>query len=287
MAKHSKVKNTGILFELLVRQITTDTLNGIDKSPAIGIIKEYFGKSTTLKKELHLYQTLVNEKQKTEAKAERFVDLVLKERSKLSSSNLRREKYNLIREIKNNYNIEEFFKAKIGKYKQNASIYTLFESSNSKSFTNPKIMLLSRANIVEHVCRTLNSVSHVDRVVEAFREEDKDLRILAYKVLVDKFNQKYSKLSESQASILREYINNISNTESLRSKLQKVVAEHLKSLSTELKKVDDDVVKIKLKEVAKQLKNSVVSRKRIDEKKILNVLRLSELVVEVRNARRK
>jgi len=287
MAKHSKVKNTGILFELLVRQITTDTLNGIDKSPAIGIIKEYFGKSTTLKKELHLYQTLVNEKQKTEAKAERFVDLVLKERSKLSSSNLRREKYNLIREIKNNYNIEEFFKAKIGKYKQNASIYTLFETSNSKSFMNPKIMLQSRANIVEHVCRTLNSVSHVDRVVEAFREEDKDLRILAYKVLVDKFNQKYSKLSESQASILREYINNISNTESLRSKLQKVVAEHLKSLSTELKKVDDDVVKIKLKEVAKQLKNSVVSRKRIDEKKILNVLRLSELVVEVRNARRK
>ena len=210
MAKHSKVKNTGILFELLVRQITTDTLNGIDKSPAIGIIKEYFGKSTTLKKELHLYQTLVNEKQKTENKAERFVDVVLKERAKLSPTNLRREKYNLIREIKNSYNIEEFFKAKISKYKQNASIYTLFESSNSKSFANPKIMLQSRANIVEHVCRTLDSVSHVDRVVEAFREEDKDLRILAYKVLVDKFNQKYSKLSESQASILREYINNIS-----------------------------------------------------------------------------
>lgn len=286
MAKHSKVKNTGILFELLVRQITTDTLNGIDKSPAIGIIKEYFGKSTTLKKELHLYQTLVNEKQKTENKAERFVDVVLKERAKLSPTNLRREKYNLIREIKNSYNIEEFFKAKISKYKQNASIYTLFESSNSKSFANPKIMLQSRANIVEHVCRTLDSVSHVDRVVEAFREEDKDLRILAYKVLVDKFNQKYSRLSETQASILREYINNISNTESLRSKLQKVVAEHLKSLSIELKKVDDDVVKIKLKEVAKQLKNSVVGKRRIDEKKILNVLRLSELVVEVRNARR-
>ena len=286
MDKHSKVKNTGILFELLVRQITTDTLNGIDKSPAIGIIKEYFGKSTTLKKELHLYQTLVNEKQKTENKAERFVDVVLKERAKLSPTNLRREKYNLIREIKNSYNIEEFFKAKISKYKQNASIYTLFESSNSKSFANPKIMLQSRANIVEHVCRTLDSVSHVDRVVEAFREEDKDLRILAYKVLVDKFNQKYSRLSETQASILREYINNISNTESLRSKLQKVVAEHLKSLSIELKKVDDDVVKIKLKEVAKQLKNSVVGKRRIDEKKILNVLRLSELVVEVRNARR-
>tara|TARA_B110000211_G_C14090701_1_gene558886 strand:+ start:2499 stop:3362 length:864 start_codon:yes stop_codon:yes gene_type:complete len=287
MAKHSKVKNTGILFELLVRQITTDTLNGVDKSPAIGIIKEYFGKSTSLKKELYLYQTLVNEKQETEYRAEKFVDLVLKERSKISSSNLRREKYNLIKEIKNSYNIEEFFKAKISKYKQNASIYTLFESSNSDGFTNPKLSLQSRANIVESICKNINDVSHVDRVVEAFRAEDKDLRILAYKVLVDKFNSKYSKLSESQASILREYINNISNTESLRSKLQLVVAEHLKSLAVELKQVKDDVVRIKLKEVAKQIKNSIVNKKRIDEKKILNVLRLSELVVEVKNARKK
>ena len=287
MAKHSKVKNTGILFELLVRQITTDTLNGVDKSPAIGIIKEYFGKSTSLKKELYRYQTLVNEKQETEYRAEKFVDLVLKERSKISSSNLRREKYNLIKEIKNSYNIEEFFKAKISKYKQNASIYTLFESSNSDGFTNPKLSLQSRANIVESICKNINDVSHVDRVVEAFRAEEKDLRILAYKVLVDKFNSKYSKLSESQASILREYINNISNTESLRSKLQLVVAEHLKSLAVELKQVKDDVVRIKLKEVAKQIKNSIVNKKRIDEKKILNVLRLSELVVEVKNARKK
>tara|TARA_R110000796_G_scaffold20843_1_gene61816 strand:- start:1006 stop:1866 length:861 start_codon:yes stop_codon:yes gene_type:complete len=286
MAKHSKVKNTGILFELLVRQITTDTLNGVDKSPAIAIIKEYFGKNTVIKKELHLYQTLVNEKYKTEYKADKFVDLVLKERSKLNSTTLRREKYNLIREIKNNYNIEEFFKAKIGKYKQNASIYILFEVSSENSFATPRISLQSRANIVEHICRTTSAVSHVDRVVEAFRAEDKDLRLLAYKVLVDKFNKKYSKLTEGQASILREYINNISNTETLRSQLQTVVSKHLRSLSTELKHVDDAVVKIKLKEVAKQLKNSIVNKKRIDEKKILNVLRLSELVVEVRNARK-
>jgi len=286
MAKHSKVKNTGILFELLVRQITTDTLNGVDKSPAIGIIKEYFGKSTTLKKELYLYQTLVNERQATEHRADKLIDLVLKERLKLNESNLRREKYNLIKEIKNSYNIEEFFKAKIGKYKQNASIYTLFESSTSDNFSNPKVSLQSRANIVENICKTINDVSHVDRVVEAFRAEDKDLRLLAYKVLVDKFNSKYSKLTESQASILREYINNISNTESLRSKLQLVVAEHLKALSVELKHVKDEVVKIKLKEVAKQIKNSVINKRKIDENKILNVLRLSDLVIEVKNARK-
>ena len=40
--KHSKYKNTGILFELLVRQITADTLDGKD-SPARKILKNYFG----------------------------------------------------------------------------------------------------------------------------------------------------------------------------------------------------------------------------------------------------
>ena len=285
MAKHSKVKNTGILFELLVRQITTDTLNGVEKSPAIVIIKEYFGKRTTLKTELHLYQTLLKEKHNTEYRAEKLVDMVLKERAKLSSTNLRREKYNLIREIKKNYDVEQFFKAKIGKYKQNASIYTLFESLTSKGYSNPKITLQSRANIVEHVCKNIKDASHVDRVVEAFRQEDKDLRLLAYKVLVDKFNSKYNKLSESQASILREYINNISNTENLRGKLQKVVAENLKVLQKNMKTVEDPVVKIKLKEVAKQIKTSVLNKKRIDEKKILNVLRLSELVEEVWNVK--
>ena len=283
MAKHSKVKNTGILFELLVRQITTDTLNGVEKSPAISIVREFFGKSTTIKKELHLYRVLLDETCNTAHNAEIAIDAVIKERAKLNNAQLRREKYNLIREIKNNYNIEDFFTAKLGKYKVNAAISTLFESC-TKEFVSPKITLTSRANIVEHLCGKSSSTSNVDRVVEAFRKEDNDLRLLAYKVLVDKFNSKYEKLDESQASILREYINNISNTETLRKKLQIVIAEKLKDLSKNLNKVEDDVVKIKLKEVAKLLKTSILRKRKIDEKKILNILRLSELVNEVRNA---
>ena len=81
MAKHSKYKNTGILFELLVRQVTNDTLSGIKTSPAIGIIREFFKKNTTLKRELGLYQTLLNEKFSTETKANKFIDAVLKERA--------------------------------------------------------------------------------------------------------------------------------------------------------------------------------------------------------------
>ena len=286
MAKHSKVKNTGILFELLARQITTDTLNNIGSPSAIGIIKEHFGKGTTLRKELYLYQTLLKEKYDNKKTASRFLDYVLTERAKLNSAKLRREKYNLIREIKNNYDLSNFFKAKISNYTQNAAVYTLFETANAKTFISPKSKLNSREIVVEYILGKSNIISKVDSVVEAFRGEDKDLRLLAYKVLVDKFNKKYSKLDESQATVLREYINNISNTERLRHMLQEVVANHLKTLRVELKKVDDKVVKIKLKEVAKQLKNSLTNKNKIDEKKILNILRLSDLVNEVRNARK-
>ena len=286
MAKHSKVKNTGILFELLARQITTDTLNNIGIPSAISIIKEYFGKGTMLRRELYLYQTLLKEKYDDTKTASRFLDYVLTEREKLNSTKLRKEKYNLIREIKNNYDLSNFFKAKISNYTQNAAIYTVFETTNSKTFVSPKSKLNSREIVVEYILGKSNVVSSVDTVVEAFRGEDKDLRHLAYKVLVDKFNKKYSKLDESQATVLREYINNISNTERLRHMLQEVVANHLKTLRLELRKVDDKVVKIKLKEVAKQLKNSLTNKNKIDEKKILNILRLSDLVNEVRNARK-
>jgi hypothetical protein len=286
MAKHSKVKNTGILFELLARQITTDTLNNVDSPPAISIIKEYFGKNTTIKKELYLYQTILKEKYNNDTTATKFLDYVLIERAKLDHKILKREKYNLIREIKNHYDLSQFFKAKMNNYTQNAAIYTLFEISNPTTFVSPKSKLNSRQIVVEYITGKTNPVTKSDSIIEAFSKEDKDLRLLTYKVLVDKFNKKYSTLDENQAKVLREYINNISNTGRLRSMLLEVVTKNLKGLSTELKYVNDKVVKIKLKEVAKQIKNSISSKNNIDEKKLLNVLRLSDLVSEVKNARK-
>ena len=286
MAKHSKVKNTGILFELLARQITTDTLNNVDSPPAINIIKEYFGKNTAIKKELYLYQTILKEKYNNDNTATKFLDYVLIERAKLDHTRLKREKYNLIREIKNHYDLSQFFKAKINNYTQNAAIYTLFEISNPTTFISPKSKLNSREIVVEYITGKTNLVTKSDSIIEAFSKEDKDLRLLTYKVLVDKFNKKYSTLDENQAKVLREYINNISNTGRLRSMLLEVVTKNLKGLSTELRYVNDKVVKIKLKEVAKQIKNSISSKNNIDEKKLLNVLRLSDLVSEVKNARK-
>jgi hypothetical protein len=67
--KHSKFKNTGFIFELLVRQITSEIMSGNTNSKAEKILKEFFSSKKELSKELKLYQYLINEKYNSESKA--------------------------------------------------------------------------------------------------------------------------------------------------------------------------------------------------------------------------
>ena len=275
--KHSKYKNTGILFELLVRQITSDTINGVDKSYAIGIIREFFKKNTTLKKELMLYQTLLKEKFNTEKKAESFIDAVLKERKKLSLTELRKQKYNLIKQVKENYDIEEFFKSKVENYSVNASIYCLFENK-----VNPSQSVRFRYNLIETVMNKKKNIGKVDEIYELYSKQDKDIRILSYKIMLEKFNKRYGILSGGQKTLLRQYINNISNTQKLKEYLHSEINKTSAQINNLTKEVNDNVISIKLKEVATQLK-LVKKERKIKDKHMLSVLRAYDLVSEIKN----
>lgn len=277
--KHKKHKNTGILFELLVRQITNDTLDGVENSPAIRIVKEYFKKNTTIKRELLLYQAIQKSKFKTEEKANRFIDAVIEEWNKLNKSTLRKQKYNLIKEIRNNFNEELFFKTEISNYKLNASIYRMFENA----FNSPVQKINSRYVIVESMIgKKPSSESVKDDVIEEYSKQDKDLRLLAYKVLLEKFNEKYGNLDDNQKIVLREYINNVSNTPNLKEFIDNTTIKISKSLNTLSQKVDDKVVKIKLKEVTTQFAN-IRSDDVIRDKHILSLMRGYELLKELKN----
>jgi len=272
--KHSKFKTTGILFELLARQTAADTLAG-KNSLALEIIKFHFKKGTELTKELNFYQTLQKETFDTQYKAQEFVNIILEQRRNLNESLLRRQKYNLIKSIKESYKIDDFFKYRVNNYKELASTYKLFEYKQENS---PKEWVDCKNTIFESIITKKEQLIE-EKINEEYTTQPKEVRLLAYKFLVDSFNEKYSSLTLEQKNVLRTYINNIDNSE----KLRKYVISEVKKLKTAFGKVkvSDKVVSIKLNETINLMEN-IATSKIISETQVLSLLRYHELLEEVR-----
>ena len=279
--KHNKIRNTGLLFEFLLRQITSDVLNKDQNSKAVSIVKQRFSENTELGKELALYNILITKKFKSDSKADYFINEVMKTRSDLNNSILRREKYNLIKEIQSNYNLQKFMSSKVPNYKVFASIYKLFEYNT----LSPDEKTESFFNIVEHVTTEDNNV----RLSETVRTlpDDEDLRILTYRTLLEKFNQKYTKLSGAQKNLLREYINNISNTNSLKDTLKEIVRGLKEDLKQHSKNLKDEVVKIKMTEAIKSINKLCGINDKSDVVKdsyVVQTMRYLELLKELKKS---
>jgi len=279
--KHNKIRNTGLLFEFLLRQITSDVLNK-NNGQAVNIVKEKFNENTELGKELALYNILITKKFKSDTKADYFINEVMKARDDLNNSILRRERYNLIKEIQSNYNLQKFMSSKVPNYKTYASIYTLFEYNKSLS---PDQKTESFFNIVEHVTTDDKSIK-LSETVQTL-PDDEDLRILTYRTLLEKFNQKYTKLSGAQKNLLREYINNVSNTNSLKDTLKDIIKGLKEDLKTHSKNLKDEVVKIKMTEALKSInefcglndKSNVVK-----DEYVIQTMRYLELLKELKKS---
>lgn len=278
MVKHSKYRNTGILFELLVRQTTSDLINNQD-SKAVKILKKYFT-NTELGKEYSLYSSITSSPKINEAKAEMLLSTILEQYKKLDYEKINRLKYNLIKEIKQNYDIDNFFKAKIDNYKPYASIYTIFESQHSKSIDTKQVML-NKINLLEHVTQSDLNTSESKTIAQELMKEDKEIRLLAYKLMVEKFNQKYQNMSERQKDILKEYITNVSDTKNLKTYLNQQL-DTIKNELTELKNnTKDQVIKIKLDEVLKFVA-PIKENQTIKDEIITGILQYCDLIDELK-----
>lgn len=273
--KHSKIKNTAILFELLVRQIAADTMNN-KKSPAITILKKHFKEGSELYKELSLYRTLTEEKFDNKSYATRFIATAIASRKQLNESELRRAKYNVIRDIKNNFVFENFIGSRVNNYKLLASIYKLFEY---KSIDSPADITRSFSVVTEHVMypEKSNEIS----VNESLIKEDPIIRQLASKIVVDRFNEKYAGLTGKQKELLREYVNSVNNSPDLLNKIKREIPTLQLELANLSKSVTSKVVKIKLHEVTEML-NTFNNIKVIQDKHVLTMLRYYELINQVK-----
>lgn len=284
--KHSKYKNAGILFELLVRQVTADILNGQEDSKANNILRTYFSESTELGKENRLYRIIMEEKTKDQASADRLLESIIRTRKKLDERALNAQKYNLIKEIRENYPLDDFLKGAINNYKLLASIYKIFEEATSDVVADPREIFQARSCIVESIAAPktptrLVSEQEKKDLIEVYQKQNEEVRLLAYKLLVDSFNEKYKGLDERQKVLLREFVNNVSNTNSLRQYINAEVPK-VRTELTELKaKVDNDVVRIKLDETINQL-DKITKGTLVKDNQIMALMYSYELIKELK-----
>ena len=274
--KHSKYKNTGILFELLTRQITSDTISG-GSNKALSILKKYFNSKSELLKEYKIYNALSTKSYQDENKATILVNTLIEAHNKLNRSQLRREKYNLIKELKSTYDLNDFFKAKITNYKTMASIYNLTENKDA----TPLSIVDSKVQLIEHITKPSEKVKK-NMVMETYNHEDKNTRLLTQKILLEKFNDKYKGLGENQKVLLQEYVNSVSNSPSLKTYINSEIKEVKKQLTQYANTVTDQVVKIKINE-AQNLIKPLCKKSSVHDDNVSNLLNYYELVNELKS----
>ena len=273
--KHSKYKNTGILFELLTRQITSDTISG-GSNKALSILKKYFNSKSELLKEYKIYNALSTKSYSDENKATILVNTLVEAHTKLNRSQLRREKYNLIKELKSTYDLNDFFKAKITNYKTMASIYNLTENIDA----TPLSIVDSKVQLIEHITKPIEKVKK-NVVMETYNHEDKNTRLLTQKILLEKFNDKYKGLGENQKILLQEYVNSVSNSPSLKTYINSEIKEVKKQLTQYANTVTDQVVKIKINE-AQNLIKPLCKKSSVHDDNVSNLLNYYELINELK-----
>jgi hypothetical protein len=282
--KHSKFKNTAILFELLVKQITQEVLSNSNKNISEKIIKEFFNSNKELAKELKLYNQLTKERYTSVDDAKLFLEEIIAERKKIDETKLAKEKYNLVKTIKESYDLDKFLSSNLQNYKVLASIYKVFETKTQGRKVEIRDYIDSNNTILEHITNKKISSKPQDKLYESFKQQSEDLRLLTYKLLIENFNKKYSNLNESQKNLLREFINNVSNTSTFPKFIEEETKKVLTSLISESKNITDKVTKIKISEMVKLYKSNSFLKENQDKQ--VSVLMLTyELLKEIKNVK--
>lgn len=277
--KHSKYKNTGLIFELLVKQIAADTLSRQD-SPAVKVLKKFYTGKSSLVREFRLYEYILKNKGVSQMKGETILSTITEISRKIDRTTIKKQKYELIAEIKNSYDLDEFFSMKVRDYKPLAALYCLMEAQTT-DLVDPQFIVNNKTTLLEHLTSSKQSEENIkDTLVEEYAKYDKDLRLLTYKILLEKFNGTYNNLLPEQKNILREFI----NASESQVKLRNLINEELTKVSTaveELKnRVSDDIARIKLDEVAKNI-TPISNKTKIVDNHIVNLLQYYELVNEL------
>ena len=280
--KHSKYRNTGLIFELLIKQIASDTLNNRD-SAAVKVIKKHFTGKTALVREFKLYEFIVKNRQVAQSKAETILSTITEISRKIDQTLLKKQKYDLISDIKENYDLNEFFAIQTPDYKALASLYCLLEAQNNNNVVDPQLLVNYKSTLLEHLTTKKQNAEDVkDTLIEEYSKYDKDLKLLTFKILLEKFNDTYKDLLPQQKNILKEFITSVNSQTRLRNLVNEELSKISASVNNLVSKVKDDVVKIKLEEVVKSIK-PLSNKERINDNHLVNLMQYYDLVNELKS----
>jgi hypothetical protein len=268
---------------LLVKQIAADTLSNKD-SKAIAILKKHFTGKTALVREFKLYEFILKNKGIGQQKAETILSTITEISRNLDQKILKKQKYDLISDIKESYNSEEFFGIQTNDYKALASLYCLLEAQNNDiSSIDPNSLVNYKSTLLEHLTTAVQDPLEVkDTLIEEYSKYDKDLKMLTFKIMLEKFNDNYKDLLPEQKNILKEFITSVNSQKRLRN----VINEELLKIATAVgklsTKVKDEVIKIKLDEVSKSIK-ALKKTDKITDNHLVNLMQYYDLVNELKS----
>jgi len=252
------------------------------ESPAVKILRKFYTGNTSLVKEFKLYDYILKNKGINISKAETIVNTITEIAKKIDATSLKKQKYELIKELKNHYDLEEFFSIKVETYKPLAALYCLLEAQNTPSETDLSVFVDNKTTILEHLTQVKRPTQDKDSIMEEYSKYDKDLRLLTYKILLEKFNAQYESLLPEQKNILKEVIVSVNSSARLRNIYNEEVSKLQKSISNYKKKITDEVVKIKLEEVSKAI-TPISNTQKVDDNHLVSLMQYYELVNELKN----
>tara|TARA_B110000285_G_scaffold10202_1_gene10196 strand:- start:1024 stop:1569 length:546 start_codon:yes stop_codon:yes gene_type:complete len=178
--------------------------------------------------------------------------------------------------------MDDFLSSPISNYRLMASIYKIFESKKMDNY-DIKDVFNSKITLIENITSkpATKSINKKDKLVESYKKQDKDLRLLTYKILVETFNKKYSNLNNDQKLLLKEYINNLSNTTGFKSYVEKSIPSIIKELKSIKSKIKDKVTQIKLAETISVLSKTKIG-KNVSDNHVSSIMMSYELIKELK-----
>jgi hypothetical protein len=227
---HNKKRNTALLYEFLVRTISSALVEGDKKksSMALRILRKHFKPGSQLYKEFRLFNALLKTTVSTDGVATSILNEARNAAVSADISSLDREKSLLIRSINHMIQDENFYDQPIAEYRLYATIQTLLNEWRKPTGTAD---IPSLANYEEQLREWLLSEKKKDDHV--LIDESPGTTRLLMKVMMKKLNEKYSNaLNDDQREIIKAYAFSAANEDqaTIKKKLEEVRSELIESI---------------------------------------------------------